>query len=86
MLLICTGINCQCFMSFFVCECMHAHLVVCDSIDYNQTPLSMEFSRQEYLSRLSFPFFFLFFLVIFLFLCVCMLTIFLVNLYITASH
>ena len=28
---------------------------MCDSIDYNQTPLSMEFSRQAYWSGLLFP-------------------------------
>ena len=43
-----------------VCVCVRTHSVISDSVTpwtvAHQVPLSMEFSRQEYWSGLSFPF------------------------------
>ena len=39
-----------------VCVCAQSHLTLCDPMDVaHQAPLSMEFSRQEYWSVLTFP-------------------------------
>ena len=42
---------------FFMCTCVLSHSVMSDSLQLHghQAPLSMEFSRQEYLNGLPFP-------------------------------
>ena len=37
------------------CVCAWSYLILCDTMDGHQTPLSMGFSRREYWSELPFP-------------------------------
>ena len=38
-----------------VCVCPQSFMTLCKPMDYNQAPLSMEFSRHKYWSKLPFP-------------------------------